>query len=605
MSTIPRMFLERVAATPGRLAYSAFIGGSFKDFTWRDYEADARDFGLGLLELGLSRGEVVAILGATSREWAICDVGALGAGGVTVGLYPTLAPEGVGSMHYVIDHSEARFLAVESGKVLRERIEPILGKIPRVEHLILWECDGETRKLDPRVTSFAEVCARGRAAHQRDGQRWRVACESARPEEVALLVYTSGTTGQPKGAMLTHGNIFAMEESLARVVPLQAGEEHTVSFLPMAHAAERVVAHYGRIRQGYATRFARSMETLLADLADARPTLFGSVPRVFEKVFAQVQGKLASARGLQGIVARAAWRAGLESFRQRRRGEVPGLVTRLLAGIFEKKIAASVRAIFGGRCAWLMSGAAPIAVEILEFFDACGLRTYEAYGMTETSGLLTINCPEALRFGTVGKPMPGIEVRVAADGEIQARGPNVFKGYCKEPEATKAAFTDDGWYCTGDIGVFDNDGFLKITDRKKNILITAGGKNITPSNIENEVKAHPLISYCHLHADRRAYPVALICLDPAELKNLSEAKGLSGPLHEHAAVRQVVQGAIDRANARFAQYEQIRKFAIVPAEFSMDSGELTPTLKVKRKVVDTKYATILDALYAEPRRGAA
>ncbi len=603
MSTIPRMFLDRVVKSAAHRAFTSFVDGSYQDFTWRDYDRDSRDFGLGLVELGLKRGETVAILGSTRREWVLSDIGAVGAGAITVGLYPTLNPEGTGSMFYVIDHSESRYLVVESGKILKERIGPILGKIGRVEKIILWECDAEAKKLDPRVVSFAEVSALGSAAHARDTGLWQRTCDAAKPSDVAILVYTSGTTGQPKGAMLTHGNVFALEESLSQVVPPHSDDECTVSFLPMAHVAERCVGHYGRIRQGYATRFARSFDTIIEDLKAARPTIFGSVPRIFEKVYAGVIGKVSTKRGLAGFIGRAALRAGMESWRARQRGESVGLYTRLFAWVFQRTIAEKVRAGFGGRCSWMVSGAAPIAVEILEFFDACGLRTFEAYGMTETSALLTINGPDAFRYGTVGKALPGVELRIAEDGEIQARGPNVFKGYFKDPEATAAAFTADGWYCTGDIGAFDKDGFLRITDRKKNILITAGGKNITPSNIENEVKSHPLISYCHLHADRRPYPVALICLDPDELKKLAQDKDA----HQSAAVKKAVQEAIDRANGRSAQYERIGKFAILPQEFSVEGGELTPTLKVKRKVVDTKYASILDALYAEGKqeRGAA
>jgi long-chain acyl-CoA synthetase len=510
-------------------------------------------------------------------------------------------------MHYVIDHSESRWLVVESLAMLRERIAPILGKIPRVQRIVLWDWDDEARKLDARCLSLAEVCALGRAAHERDGQAWTRACEAARPEDLAVLIYTSGTTGQPKGAMLTHANVVAMEDSLTAVLPALEPDAGAVSFLPMAHAAERCVAHYSRIRTGYATHFSRGLENLLQDIGDARPTLFGSVPRIFEKVYAKVQGDLAAAQGLRGHLARAAYRAGMEAWGARRRGERPGAITSLLAGIFDKKIASVLRARFGGRCGWFISGAAPIAVDILEFFDACGFKTYEVYGLTETTGLLTTNRVGAERFGTVGQAMPGVELRIAEDGEILARGKNVFQGYFKDEEATRAAIDEQGWFHTGDIGTLSPDGYLKITDRKKNILITAGGKNITPSNIESEVKAHPLISYCHLHADRRPFPTALVCLDPQQLEKLAQEKGLRGrtaaELKDDPAVREVVQGAIDRANARFAQFERIKKFAILPEEFSITTGELTPTLKVKRKDVEKKYAAVLEALYAESAGG--
>lgn len=601
MPTISRMFLDRVAETPQKRAYSSFEGGRWKDFTWADYEAASRSFGLGLVELGLERGDVVAILGATRAEWATGDIGVLGVGGVTVGLYPTLMPEGIGSMRYILEHSEAKYVVVESTATLKEKIAPILGKIPNVRHIVVWDHDAEAASLDPRVVSLADVLAKGAALHAREPERWKHACDAARPEDLALLIYTSGTTGQPKGAMLSHGNVFALQESLAKILPAEDPKGgHTVSFLPMAHAAERCVAHYGRIRQGYATHFARSIDTLLDDIATARPTRFGSVPRIFEKVYAKVQGELDKQTGIKGAIARAVYQAGLDAAEARRKGRTPGLRTKLLARLFEKKIARPLQDRFGGQCGWFISGAAPIAVEILEFFDACGFETYEAYGMTETTAILTFNRPGTLKYGTVGKPIPDVEIRIADDGEILARGPNMFVGYFKEPEATAEIFAD-GWLHTGDIGSVDADGFLRITDRKKNILVTAGGKNITPSNIENEVKNHPLVSFCHLHADKRPFPTALICLDAEQLAAFAKERGLDGrsgaELREHPVVRAEIQAAIDKANAAFAQFERIKKFAIVPTEFSVEGGELTPTLKVKRREVDAKYASVLDRLY--------
>lgn len=603
MSTISRMFFDRVSVTPNRRAYSAFTTHGWRDYSFADYEENARAFGLGLVELGLSKGDVVAILGQTRAEWAFCDIGALCVGGVTVGLYPTLVPEGIGSMEYIINHSDTRFLVVDDFATLNEKIAPILGKIPRVSHIIVWAIDAGAPGLDSRVVSLDEVMSRGRAAHARDSAAWMRAVDSVQPNDLALLIYTSGTTGQPKGAMISHGNVFALQHSLAQVIPPpEPGGGHTVSFLPMAHAAERCVAHYGRIKWGTATHYARSMESLLEDIAVARPTRFGSVPRIFEKVYAKVQGELGKQSGLKGSMARAVYEAGLKTAAARRTGTEADLVSRLLARIFDKKIGLPLRERFGGQCEWFISGAAPIAVEILEFFDACGFKTYEAYGLTETTGILTANHPGGLKYGSVGKPIPHVDVEIADDGEILAKGPTIFQGYFKDEAATAEAFSD-GWFRTGDIGYIDHEGYLRITDRKKNILVTAAGKNITPSNIENEVKNHPLVSYCHLHADRRPFPTALICLDFEQLTTFAKEQGLNGAssseLAAHPRVLAEVQSAIDRANAAFAQYERIKKFAIVPTEFSVDGGELTPTLKVKRREVEEKYASLLQRLYQQ------
>jgi long-chain acyl-CoA synthetase len=603
MSTIPRFFLERVAATPDARAWSSFEGGAWRDSTWSDYERLARGFGLGLVAAGLRRGDAVAILGETTAPWAYSDVGAIGVGGVTVGLYPTLAPEGVGSMHYVIDHSEAKFLVVESTEMLSAKIAPILAKLPRLEKIVVWRCDAAARAVDPRVESIEDTIARGHAWHEAHPAAWKEACLAAKPEDVALLVYTSGTTGQPKGAMITHRNIEAQTSAVAAVLPWQEGD-CGLSFLPMAHAAERCIAHYNRIRLGSATHYARAITTLLEDMDVARPTLFGSVPRIFEKVYANVRAEIAKLDPGMRAMAEKVLAAGVAAGRAKRRGEAVDPETQMLAGIFDQQLGSRIRARFGGRCRWLTCGAAPIGLEILELFDACGLPTYELYGMTETAGLLTANAPGAVKLGTVGRALPGVELRIAPDGEVLARGGNVFPGYFKDPAATAQCLVD-GWLHTGDVGALDAEGFLTITDRKKNILITAGGKNITPSNAEAEVKRDPIVSYCHLHADRRPYPTAIVCLDPERLAAFAAEHSLAGrtaaELRGDERVRARVQQAVDAANERLARYEQIRRFEILPAEFSIDGGELTPTLKVKRREVDRKYADVIEAMYAGER----
>jgi long-chain acyl-CoA synthetase len=400
--------------------------------------------------------------------------------------------------------------------------------------------------------------------------------------------------------MLSHGNAIALVDALEAAHPPHPTGGSNVTFLPMAHVAERCIGSYARIKLGAATHFARSLETLMDDISEAKPTRFGSVPRIFEKVYARVMGQIAQQEPAMQEMAKKAIAAAVRAAAAKRRGEETDDATKALAAAFDARIGAAVRARFGGRCEWFVTGAAPTAVEILELFDACGIPTYEVYGLSESSGLLTSNTERDLAYGTVGKPIAGAELRIADDGEILARGPMIFQGYFKDPIAT-AECMKDGWFHTGDIGTIDLRGFLKITDRKKNILITAGGKNITPSNIENEVKQHGLVSYCHLHADRRPYPVALVCLDPERLATFAKERGLAGTsaaeLANDDAVVASVQSSVDRANEQFARYEQIRKFAILPRELSIEAGELTPTLKVKRREVDARYAQILDALY--------
>jgi long-chain acyl-CoA synthetase len=601
MSTIPRFFLDRVKADSDMRAFSAFVDGTWQDTTWSGYEAKARALGLGLVDLGLKRGDVVAILGETGAEWALSDVGALGVGAVTVGLYPTLAPEGVGSMHYVIDHSEARFLVVDSFATLKDRIARILPRLSRIERIIVWQCDDEARALDPRVVSLADVLARGEALHAKQPSAWHDACLGAKPEELAILVYTSGTTGQPKGAMISHRNVDALTSAIAAMLPWKEGDSH-LSFLPMAHVAERCIGHYSRMRIGVSTHYARSVATLLEDMAVARPTAFGSVPRIFEKVYAGVRAEIAKLDAPVRAMAEKSLTAAVSAARARRSGQAVDGETQMLASAFDQQLGVHIRARFGGRCNRFTCGAAPVSIDILELFDACGIPTYEVYGMTETTGLLTSNTPTSLRYGTMGRALPGVEIRIADDGEIMARGANVFLGYFKDPAAT-AECLKDGWLATGDIGALDADGYLTITDRKKNILITAGGKNITPSNVETEVKRDALISYCHLHADRRPYPTALVCLDPERLAAFATERSLPGKtaaeLRDQPILVKRVQQAIDAANERVARCEQIKRFAVLPRELSIEGGELTPTLKVKRREVDKKYAELIESMYRD------
>jgi long-chain acyl-CoA synthetase len=401
--------------------------------------------------------------------------------------------------------------------------------------------------------------------------------------------------------MITHANVVALTTATEDALPRRLGD-HQLSFLPMAHVAERCIGHYNRIRHGVATHYARSVATLLEDMSVARPTAFGSVPRIFEKVYAAVRAELAKLEAPVRAMAEKALAAAVVASRAKRKGEAVNAETAALAAAFDQMVATRVRARFGGQCDRFTCGAAPVSVDILELFDACGMTTYEVYGMTESTGLLTGNTPDALKYGTVGRALRGVEIRIAEDGEILARGANVFKGYFKDPVAT-AECLKDGWLATGDIGTLDADGFLTITDRKKNILITAGGKNITPSNVETEVKKDPLISYCHLHADKRPHPVALVCLDPDRLalfaKDAALEASTAAELALHPALVARVKEAIDAANERVARCEQIKRFAILPRELSIEGGELTPTLKVKRREVDKKYAEVIESLYRQ------
>jgi long-chain acyl-CoA synthetase len=583
---MPETLLSRFFANADRLGarplvrYHAGRGeaGRWVPVGWRTAAQLVRDLASALIELGQARGDALAIVSQTRREWMTADLGNLAAGGVTVGVYPTLTPE---QTRYVIAHCEARIAVVENAAQLA-KIDAQRAGMPKLETVVVIDPEGVPAR--PGVIGFAELLARGRAARH-DVDR-RVA--ELRLEDAALFVYTSGTTGPPKGAMLTHGNLVAALRAMD-ALPLEDGDVG-FSFLPLAHVLQRAVDYRG-LWAGMGGWIGRSIETVIDDLAVARPTIMAAVPRIFEKVYAKIQeGAAASPPAKRRIFA---WALGVgrqvSRARQAKRPIPPALAAQhrlAKALVFDK-----LRARLGGKIRLFITGGAPIAVEILEFFDAADIRIVEGWGMTETVAAGTLNLPGDARFGSIGKPLPGIELRLDEDGEILVRGGNVFSGYFKDAEATKAAFTEDGWFRTGDIGTLDADGFFRIVDRKKDLLITAAGKNIAPQNIENLLKGDPRISQAMAIGDRRPYVVALIAVAPEVRAQKSEAELVA-----------MVDEIVAQRNQELAGYERVKKFRLLPADLTQESGELTPTLKLKRKVVAEKYAALIEEMYAEARK---
>ncbi|MGH9315302.1 MAG: AMP-dependent synthetase/ligase [Vicinamibacterales bacterium] len=570
----------------GRYPRETFVGrslaGGIQWLSTKDFFERIRDLSLGLSALGLARGDRAAILSESRPEWLLVDLAILTAGGVTVPVYPTL---GAHQARYIFHDAGARWVFVSTA-AQAEKVQQVRHELPALEAIILIEPGGSA---GGSVLTLDDLAARG---HARIVASWGVAREykdaarAIQPGDLATLIYTSGTTGEPKGVMLTHANLASNMQASVETLRV-ADEDVALSFLPLSHAFERLVA-YVYLSSGTTLVFAESIDTLARDIAAVRPTVMTAVPRVFEKLHARITEKGSTGPLIKRLLFK--W-----AIRKARRG---GLFT----GLADRLVLRKIREGLGGRLKFLVSGSAPLSKEIAEFFQACGFNVLEGYGLTEASPVLTVNPPGAPRLGTVGRAVRGVELRIAEDGEILARGPNIMAGYYNKPEATAAAL-DNGWLHTGDIGELDAEGYLTITDRKKDLLVTSGGKKIAPQPIERRLKASPLVGEAVLIGDRRKYPAALIVPDFAilerRLRDLDRPPASREELAGRADVRALYQELVDALNRELAQFERIKRVAILPREFTIESGELTPTLKVKRKVVEERYRDTIANLYSD------
>jgi long-chain acyl-CoA synthetase len=570
----------------GRYPRSTLVGRSVASgIDWissKDFFERIRDLSLGLSALGLTRGDRVAIMSESRPEWLIADLAILTAAGVTVPVYPTLTAQQV---RYILRDAGARWVFA-SNAAQGEKVQQVRHELPALEAVIMIDPAGAG---GGSVLTLDDVAARGHAAITAS---WGVAKEykdrtRAIPGgDLATLIYTSGTTGEPKGVMLTHANLASNMH--ASVDALRVNDEDVaLSFLPLSHAFERLVA-YVYLSAGTTLVFAESIETIARDVVAVKPTVMTAVPRVFEKLHARIVEKGTSGPALKRMLF--TW-----AVNQGRRGG-------LLKGLADRLVLRKIRDGLGGRLKYLVSGSAPLSKEIAGFFQACGFNIIEGYGLTETSPVLTVNPPDAPRLGTVGRAVRGVELRIAEDGEILARGPNIMAGYYNKPEAT-AATLDNGWLHTGDIGEIDAEGYLKITDRKKDLLVTSGGKKIAPQPIEARLKASPLVAEAVLIGDRRKYPAALIVPDfgvlERRLRDLGRPPASREELPGRADVRGLYEELVDALNRELSQFERIKRVAVLPREFTIESGELTPTLKVKRKVVEERYKDTIASLYSD------
>jgi len=561
-------------------------GDRWVDRTFDEVREIVRPLAFGLVTLGIEKGDRVAILGNTRPEWTYFDFAALSIGATVVPIYQTNSPE---ECRYVLENSDSKVVVVEDAEQL-EKVRQVRDQLPQLEQIVLMTGSAED------AISMEDLAAKGAGG---DNATWKTLYEAVAPGDICTFIYTSGTTGPPKGCIISHGNYRSMLTMVNEVSVIE-DEDLSYLYLPLAHSFALLI-QLGSFDLGTTIAYwERDPLKILPNLAEVKPTYFPSVPRIFEKIYTAATSGMEKEGGLKKAIFDWSIKTGAKMHEVERSGRKPGFLLQRSYDFADKQVLSKIRNLFGGRIRLAVSGAAPINPEILRFFDAAGVLVLEGWGMTETSTAATISTPEDFKVGTIGKPFPGCEVKIAEDGEILVKGPNVFQGYHKNPEATKETIVD-GWLHTGDIGEIESDGFIKITGRKKDIIITAGGKNITPANLEAEIKQHPLVSQCVVVGDRRPYLVALVTLDPEEAVKYAQEHDLPedpGQLAQNRDVKAAIEAHVEKINQNFARVEQVKKISILPHDLSQETGELTPTLKVKRAVVAQKHEGAIEQLYA-------
>ena len=583
--TIARAATNAAGRFGERLSVRWREGEQWRDRTFAEVSEIVDEIALGLVELGLEPGDRVALLANTRPDWTYASLAISRAAGVVVPIYPTSSPE---ECEWVAGNSDSRIVICEN-RGQADKIDQVRDRLEQVEHVVLIEPEATASKNEITID---ELCERGRGGDRAELER---RCEAVSSTDPYTIIYTSGTTGAPKGVVLSHGNAASVGVMVEEIGFINE-DELSYLYLPLAHAFALTVQLASFDVGTGIVYFGGDPKQIIPELVQTQPTYLPSVPRIFEKIYA-----LALAMAPDEQQLREAVKVGVKVRQMRRRGDdVPAELAEAFDRA-EETLYAKVRGLFGGHIDKAVSGAAPISAEILEFFYACGVTVLEGWGMSETAALGAVNLPDHLRIGTVGRALPGVELKIAEDGEILMKGPCVFREYWRNPQATRETFNDDGWLMTGDLGSIDEDGYLSITGRKKDIIITAGGKNLTPSNLENDLKQSRYISQAVMYGDRRPYPVALVTLDPEEIIPWAKEKGLPEDMIElvhRAEVRELIQDVLDRANAKYAKVEQIKKFALLDRDLTQETGELTPTLKLKRNVVNERYQGVFDSLYA-------
>jgi long-chain acyl-CoA synthetase len=591
VTTLSRLFLQacRTHRKPDRMMVKK--DGAWKSISTAEFETSVRRLSLGFQALGLKPGDRVALLSENRPEWVMADFATLTAGGVTVPVYTSLLPD---QIRYIVDDAGATIVVCSDRDLLR-KVEVVRSALPSVEHVVLLEGEAPEGAL-----ALADVLDRGKRLEETSPGLFERSAEAVRPGDLASIIYTSGTTGVAKGVMLSHGNFVSNIKSLISVVDFRSTDT-ALSFLPLSHVLERTAA-FIFIHRGSTIAYAESIEAVAANLVEVRPHVVISVPRLFEKIYARVMDQvLAGSRLKRAIFVWALGTGKKYAAKVIAREPVPKALA-FKRGLAQKLVFSKITARTGGRMRFFVCGGAPLSRDITEFFYALGLVILPGYGLTETSPVLTGSTFENYRFGTVGKAIPDVELRIAEDGEILARGPNVMMGYYKN-EADTREVMKDGWFHTGDIGRFDGDGFLIITDRKKDIIVTSGGKNIAPQPIESLIQSSPYIANAVVVGSSRRFISALIVPDFDKLESHARAEGIPfrdrAELCRRTEVIDFLLGEVSRVTPDLASYERVKKIAVLDRDFEMGRGEVTPTLKVKRNIVEQKYVDLIEALYRD------
>ena len=591
VETICQLFLHTLKGYPRDDLMLYKKEGKYVPISTDEFGIKVKYFSLGLKELGLNPEDKLVILSETRPEWVMTDIATLCAGSVTVPVYPSLIPE---QIKYITDNSDAK-IVVYSDSEQGSKIKEIRSELPKVSHYLTFES-----QAPDGVLTFDQVLAKGKKIFEESPDLFDKSASLARPDKLASILYTSGTTGVPKGVMLTHNNFVSNVKGVTDVIEF-SNEDTVLSWLPLSHSFERI-ATYSYLYKGCCIGYAESMLTVGQNMPEVHPTIVVGVPRLFEKVYAAVMDNVLASPPLKRKIFFWATKVGREFGQRTLRGEPIPKYLEFKRKIAHKLVFSKIIAKTGGRIRFFVSGAAPLSKDIAELFYAMGLIVLEGYGLTETSPVITVNRLEKIKFGSVGPPIPDVEVKIAEDGEILARGPNIMKGYYKMEEETREAIRD-GWFYTGDIGHVDEDGFVVITDRKKDIIVTAGGKNVAPQPIENAIKTNTYMTDVLVIGDKRKFMSALIVPNFDKLEEYAKFNKIPYENKQDLIKKEVIikflEAEVDRATPNFASYEKVKKIALLDREFTIADGEITPTFKIKRSFVEKKYAELIEALYVE------
>lgn len=595
-TTISQLFWKRVSELPDKVVIREKDLGIWNEYSWGEFGEQARLAGLGLQSLGLARGNVCSVASEINKEWMFADLGIIGAGGVTNGVYATDAPDQV---EYLINDSGTRFYFAEDEEQLDKVLE-VRERTPTLEKIIIFDMEGLRNLDDPQCMSFAELQELGRAYADGHADSWSRAIAAAQAEDLMVLTYTSGTTGRPKGAMISQRNMLYMLNAIQSAFDIRDDDEQ-LGFLPLAHIAGRMFYTFSPMHSCSVVNIVESLETTVQDQQEVSPTFHFAVPRVWEKQISTVTIKLKEATAIGRFAYERALATGKRVAGARRDGRSVSPAWRLMNFIADKLVFKSIKELLGiDRSRWLSTGAAPIAPDLIDWYFAMGVPMYEVYGQTECTGLATANTRGAYRVGSIGKAVEGTEIRISEEGEILIRSPGVVSGYWNKPEKT-AETIRDGWLHTGDVGRMDEDGFVYIFDRLKDIIITAGGKNVTPSEIENQLKFSPYISDAVVVGDARPYLTCLVMIDDENVTKFAQDHDV--PFTNYTSlchtdeVKDLIGQEIEKVNANFARVETVKKFRLIDQLLDPEDEELTPTMKLKRKVVNVKYSGLIDSMY--------